>query len=50
MKQYKLQPYDKTNDIWILYKRVLFVFWKAIQVGPRKVFYCDTTKVKVLEE
>jgi len=34
--KYKVKPYDVVNDIWIIYERVFFIFWRNIGVGTRE--------------
>ena len=35
MNKYRIIPYDMINDIWIIQKRILWIFWKTIGVGSK---------------
>ena len=36
MKKYRMKPYDLVNDIWILQRRFLLVFWIPMGVGSKQ--------------
>jgi len=36
MKKYKAVPFDLVHNIWFLKKRIFFIFWKTIGIGPRE--------------
>ena len=33
MKKYRIKPYDLVNDIWLIQKRFLWIFWLSISAG-----------------
>ena len=35
LSKYRIKEFDLMNDIWILQRRVLFVFWISAGVGPK---------------
>lgn len=34
-KKYKLKPYDKVNNIWLLYEKKFWFFYKFVSAGQK---------------
>ena len=34
-KKYKLKPYDKVHNIWLLYEKVFWFFYKYVSAGQK---------------
>ena len=33
--KYRIKPFDIMNDIWLIQKRVLWIFWQSLGCGPK---------------
>jgi len=33
--KYRIKPFDIMNDIWLLQKRVLWIFWQSLGCGQK---------------
>jgi len=33
--KYRIKPFDVINDIWLLQKRVLWIFWQSLGCGTK---------------
>jgi len=31
----RIEPHDIVNDIWVLQKRVMWIFWQPLEYGPK---------------
>lgn len=40
MKKYRIQPYDVVNNVYMVQRRVLFIFWAPAGIGR----YADCKK------
>jgi hypothetical protein len=44
--QYRIEPYDVVNDIWLLQKRAFWFFWRDLGVGGRKVLLAKIAELE----
>jgi hypothetical protein len=33
--KYRIKPFDLMNDIWLLQKRVMWIFWQTLGCGTK---------------